>query len=57
MKDEGEHTDWKPELGARKPNAWVSTEMPSENSETRKVTELSDKENMRELDIFTMLFT
>lgn len=50
-------TDWKPELGARKPNAWVSTEMPSENSETRKVTELSDKENMRELDIFTMLFT
>lgn len=37
MKNEVEHTEWKPELGARETKYWVSLGMSSrENKEVRK---------------------
>lgn len=39
-KNELEHIEQKPQLGARKPNTWVHMAMPSkDNRKARKVTE------------------
>lgn len=40
MKNEAQHTEWKPALGQRKSNTWVRKAMsPEDNKEARKVTE------------------